>query len=146
MAKHPMVGRYGPRRAWWPWEIELLKGAMCEEDDGDTQAIRDCAELLCRKYEAVREKARQIEDEARRQMRLARIPMPFKYLSTWLQREHARAALKVQDDERIERVLKRHGVKSHDEEADRPARSARAIDAIIADLRKARGALNGGYA
>lgn len=38
----------------------------------------------------------------------------------------------------IELILRRHGVRTHDEEAERLPRSKRAIDAIIADLRKAR--------
>lgn len=38
----------------------------------------------------------------------------------------------------IEEILRRHGVKSQEEEADRPPRSARAIDALIADLQRAR--------
>lgn len=42
--------------------------------------------------------------------------------------------------QRIELILQRHGVRSHDEEAERPPRSAHAIAAIISDLRKARGA------
>lgn len=45
---------------WLPHEIEMLSGAMICEDEGDDNAIRDCADLLARKYELVRRKANEL--------------------------------------------------------------------------------------
>lgn len=49
--------QYGPVRAWLPWEIELLRGAMAEHAAGDTQALNDCASMLCRSRSSVRDRA-----------------------------------------------------------------------------------------
>jgi hypothetical protein len=88
MAKHPMVGRYGPRRAWWPWEDELLRGAIISEDEGDENAVRDCAELLCRSHSSVVARVQLVTEQEQRALQLASIRNKFGPVS-WLSREAA---------------------------------------------------------
>lgn len=54
------ASKYGPVRGWQPFETEMLRGAMIAERDGDTSAIADCAELLCRSVSSVRRKSREL--------------------------------------------------------------------------------------
>lgn len=49
----------------------MLKGAMVCEAEGDEDAVRDCAELLCRSYGSVRQRANVLENNIRRELALS---------------------------------------------------------------------------